>query len=181
LLGNGDGTFQSQVTYTVGSHPKSIAEGDFNGDGIPDLAVANVNSNTMSVLLGNGNGTFKTQVTYAVGTTPDAVAVADFNGDGDADVPVGKNGTATAFFSTFLPRPLPPPHQGSHSLGPAPTSSTLAIPETPTFPPAPPPRFRLRPRRSPPRSRSPPTQHPTATPGPQARRWPRAGDGVRGR
>jgi len=100
LLGNGDGTFQPQVTYAVGSHPRSIAEGDFNGDGIPDLAVANVNSNSMSVLLGNGNGTFKTQVTYAVGTTPEAVAVADLNGDGNVDVVVGNNGTATA--SVFL-------------------------------------------------------------------------------
>ena len=42
LLGNGDGTFQTQVTYAVGSNPSAIVAGDFNGDGRTDLAVANV-------------------------------------------------------------------------------------------------------------------------------------------
>ena len=41
LLGNGDGTFQPQVTYAVGSSPDAIVAGDFNGDGHLDLAVAN--------------------------------------------------------------------------------------------------------------------------------------------
>ena len=41
LLGNGDGTFQPQVTYTVGSGPDAIVAGDFTGDGRLDLAVAN--------------------------------------------------------------------------------------------------------------------------------------------
>ena len=41
LLGNGDGTFQTQVTYAVGSYPDAIVTGDFTGDGRIDLAVAN--------------------------------------------------------------------------------------------------------------------------------------------
>ena len=41
LLGNGDGTFQTQVTYAVGSEPDALVTGDFNGDGRTDLAVAN--------------------------------------------------------------------------------------------------------------------------------------------
>ena len=41
LLGNGDGTFQTQKTYAVGGDPTSVAVGDFNGDGKADLAVAN--------------------------------------------------------------------------------------------------------------------------------------------
>ena len=41
LLGNGDGTFQPQVTYAVGSNPYALVAGDFTGDGRPDLAVAN--------------------------------------------------------------------------------------------------------------------------------------------
>ena len=40
LLGNGDGTFQPQVTYAVGADPDAIVAGDFNGDGRLDLAVA---------------------------------------------------------------------------------------------------------------------------------------------
>ena len=46
LLGNGDGTFQPQVTYAVGSEPVAIVAGDFNGDGRTDLAVANSGSTT---------------------------------------------------------------------------------------------------------------------------------------
>ena len=41
LLGNGDGTFQPQVTYAVGGEPDAIVAGDFTGDGRLDLAVAN--------------------------------------------------------------------------------------------------------------------------------------------
>ena len=70
LLGNGDGTFQNQVTYAVGSYPVALVAGDFNGDGRTDLAVANYGDNDVSVLLGNGDGTFQPQVTYAVGSEP---------------------------------------------------------------------------------------------------------------
>ena len=51
LLGNGDGTFQAAVNYGVGSGPISVAVGDFNGDGKPDLAVANQGSNNVTILL----------------------------------------------------------------------------------------------------------------------------------
>ena len=68
LLGNGDGTFQPQVTYAVGQVPQALVAGDFTGDGHLDLAVANSGDNTVSVLLGNGDGTFQPQVTYAVGS-----------------------------------------------------------------------------------------------------------------
>ena len=66
----------------LGSGPTSVVAGDFNGDGRTDLAVANDNDNTVSVLLGNGDGTFQPQVTYAVGNNPDAIVAGDFNGDG---------------------------------------------------------------------------------------------------
>ena len=88
LLGNGDGTFQPQVTYAVGSSPVALVAGDFNGDGRPDLAVANYGANDVSVLLGNGDGTFQPQVTYAVGSSPTALVAGDFNGDGRTDLAV---------------------------------------------------------------------------------------------
>ena len=88
LLGNGDGTFQPQVTYAVGADPDAIVAGDFTGDGDLDLAVANCGDNTVSVLLGNGDGTFQPQVTYAVGTDPDAIVAGDFTGDGHLDLAV---------------------------------------------------------------------------------------------
>ena len=48
--------------------PSQVAVGDLNGDGIPDLVVADAQSNTISVLLGNGDGTFQAPRQYAVGS-----------------------------------------------------------------------------------------------------------------
>ena len=95
LLGNGDGTFQPQVTYAVGSIPDAIVAGDFTGDGHIDLAVANSVDNTVSVLLGNGDGTFQPQVTYAVGSIPGAIVAGDFTGDGHTDLAVANSGDNT--------------------------------------------------------------------------------------
>src|SRR5262245_50979889 len=55
-LGNGDGTFGPTTDYGTGNSPISVAIGDLNGDGKPDLATANQDS--VSILLGNGDGTF---------------------------------------------------------------------------------------------------------------------------
>jgi len=93
LLGNGNGTFQPHVDYTVGNGPISVVTGDFNGDGKLDLAVANQNDHSVSILLGNGDGTFQPRVDYAAaaGTgTLDAadVVLGDFNRDGKLDLAV---------------------------------------------------------------------------------------------
>jgi hypothetical protein len=53
-LGNGDGTFQAAQSYAAGANPRSVAVGDFNGDGFPDLALADYLSN-MIVLLNAGD------------------------------------------------------------------------------------------------------------------------------
>ena len=63
-----------------------IEQGDLNGDGIPDLVVANRGSNSVSVLLGNGNGTFQAQTTYATGSEPYSLTLADVTGDGKLDL-----------------------------------------------------------------------------------------------
>lgn len=72
-----------------------MAAGDFNGDGIQDLAVANFGDGTATVLLGNGSGGFTaaTGGPFAVGTSPFSLAVADFNGDGIEDFATANNGS----------------------------------------------------------------------------------------
>ncbi len=111
LLGNGDGTFQPARTYATGVTSFTVAVGDFNGDGVLDLAVANRDSANVSVLLGNGDGTFQPAHNFAAGDSPVAVAVGDFNGDGKLDLVVIDNirnvGTASVLLGngdgTFQP------------------------------------------------------------------------------
>jgi Bacterial Ig-like domain (group 3)/FG-GAP-like repeat/FG-GAP repeat len=94
LLGNGDGTFQTAVTYNPGAlYSFSVAVADVNGDGKPDLVVAsecldnNCSNGEVGVLLGNGDGTFQTAVDYnSGGLYAFAIAVADLNGDGKPDL-----------------------------------------------------------------------------------------------
>lgn len=59
LLGNGDGSFQNQMTYFAGYYPRSLAKGDFNHDSILDISV--VSYRYFGILFGNGDGTFQNQ------------------------------------------------------------------------------------------------------------------------
>ena len=87
--------FASPAAYATGAMPFPVAVGDFNGDGILDLAVANWSDNTVSVLLGNSDGTFQAQVSYATDTSPCSLAVGDFNGDGKLDLAVANTNSST--------------------------------------------------------------------------------------
>jgi hypothetical protein len=80
--------FHAALSFDTGKQAYSVAVGDFNGDGIPDLAVANVDSNSVSVLLGKGDGTFQAAVNYAGGSGAISVTVKDLNGDGFVDLVV---------------------------------------------------------------------------------------------
>jgi hypothetical protein len=86
LLGNGDGTFETQVLYDTGADPVSIATGLFddgttatNSNDFLDLAVANKSANTISILLGNGDGTFQAKTDIATGNSPASVVSANFH------------------------------------------------------------------------------------------------------
>jgi len=99
LLGNGDGTFQPSVSYSLGgSGGASVVVADVNGDGHPDLIVAHMClsgclvAGQVSVLLGNGDGTFQPAVGYGAALAETLVAVTDLNGDGHPDLVVADTG-----------------------------------------------------------------------------------------
>ncbi len=71
-----------------GANPTTVAVGDFNNDGIADLAVIDNANNVVSVFLGDGAGNFGTQGNFPVGNSPTSLAVADLNGDGKFDIVV---------------------------------------------------------------------------------------------
>ena len=93
LLGNGGGTFQTQIAYATGKSPLSVISGDVNDDETPDLVVTNWLDDTMSVLLGNEDGTFREQITYATGRYPQSVIPGDFNKDNKPDLVVTNKGS----------------------------------------------------------------------------------------
>jgi uncharacterized protein (TIGR03437 family) len=119
LLGDGQGKFAAapgSSPIPVESRPFFVTVGNFNGDPIPDLAVANEGDNTVTVLLGNGAGGFAqaaynpftpdTGSPYSVGTSPVSLAVADFNGDGTMDLAVANedsNTVSVLLNSTYVP------------------------------------------------------------------------------
>jgi hypothetical protein len=59
--------FGTKTDFGTGISPNSVAIGDLNGDGKPDLAVTSYSSSTVSVLLGSGNGTFGAKTDFATG------------------------------------------------------------------------------------------------------------------
>jgi len=94
LLGNGDGTFQRAMKFSV-AFPFALTVGDFNKDGNADLAVVESAGNQLGflqILIGDGNGKFQKGELYQLGIEPTSVATADFSGNGHLDLAVANNG-----------------------------------------------------------------------------------------
>jgi hypothetical protein len=101
------GTFAAAQNYATGP-AVSVAVGDFNGDGQPDIATGNLDG-TISVLLGKGDGTFRQGPTTVGGGGP-YTAVADLNGDGKLDLISNYRGGTSVWFGNG---------DGSFRAGPA--------------------------------------------------------------
>lgn len=113
------GTFLAPTKYSVGEQPVSIAIGDINGDGKPDIitvntalsSIATPRAHTISVLLQDANnpGQFLAATDYPTGRFPNAAAIGDLNGDGKPDLAVADNTGISLLFQssstpgTFLP------------------------------------------------------------------------------
>jgi hypothetical protein len=117
ILGNGDGTFNTQQIQAWYA-PKgmgffAIAAGDVNGDGRQDLVIGHEGSSRLphpqeyiDVLLGNGNGTFTAPFTFATGDLeplqPASIALGDFNRDGGVDIAVVNSSKLSNSVSVLL-------------------------------------------------------------------------------
>lgn len=125
---DGSGNFDAAVSYPVGTLPYQLATGDVNGDGIPDVAVANYGDNTVTILYGPLNAPFQTLQSLPTCTNPYGVAIADFRHSGQNDVAV--TCFHTAQMEVFL-------NSGMHPYQPPPLPTTFESPEmysTDSFP-----------------------------------------------
>jgi hypothetical protein len=117
-------SFENSSNPTTGISPISVAVGDFNGDGIPDLVTADSGSNSVTILMGNGDGSFRpaTQSPVPSGRNPEFVTVGDFNSDNNTDIAVANysDGTVSILLGngdgTFTPATNSPVAVGRNPL-----------------------------------------------------------------
>jgi hypothetical protein len=101
-IGNGDGTFASYLTHPVPSYPYSLADGDFNGDGKPDMAITGFNNpGSVSVLLNKGKDVFHVVTDKNAGKVPAKSVTGDFNNDKVLDFVVAQ-GSGQQYLTTLL-------------------------------------------------------------------------------
>ncbi len=91
-------SFDPKADATTGSGPGSVSIGDLDGDGKPDLALANADANTVSILRNTSNNVaivVASKVDFVTGNKPVCVAIGDLDGDGMPDLAVANENAGT--------------------------------------------------------------------------------------
>jgi len=134
MLNQGDGMFTigPSLRITGGLQSTALVVGDFNNDGIPDLAA--VGDDGVGILMGHGDGTFDPPLNYGATGLPLAVAAGDFNGDGTTDLAVaGSYGGIAVLLNAAFPAPRPASGIGA---GPGPLDRGDGFAAAPSLAPA---------------------------------------------
>jgi hypothetical protein len=113
LVGVGDTTFQvaTNLSVSTATQPDAVAVGDFNGDGLPDIAVADFGTSQLSIFLAQSAGGYAKPLVYSTisgtgpnqtGQNPISIAVGDFFGTGRLSIAVAsqRNNNVTIFQNT---------------------------------------------------------------------------------
>jgi Ig-like domain CHU_C associated/HYR domain/Secretion system C-terminal sorting domain/FG-GAP-like repeat len=95
LRGLAGGTFAANVNSSMGTTPRSVTVGDFNGDSNLDVATANNGGGNVSVRLGTGTGTFGAATTFAAQAGPFCIKTALVTSDGFLDLVVSNATTGS--------------------------------------------------------------------------------------
>jgi hypothetical protein len=123
---------QSFNSPAAGSLPRAVAIGDFNGDGNPDLAVANGSGNVVSVVMNTTPhavhpASLRAPVAFPGPAVGRLMAIADFNRDGRLDAAAATNtGTVDVFLNTTLPNAGTPSFATVEPFNATVVSSTLS-------------------------------------------------------
>jgi hypothetical protein len=122
--GSGVITYAAAGDFAAGTGPRSVTAADFDGDGRPDLAVANADSDDVSVLLnttepGSGVIAYAAATAFAVGDNPHSAIAADFDGDGRPDLAVANAGSDSVSVLLNTTEPGTAPGSGVITYAPA--------------------------------------------------------------